>query len=324
MVEPNTAPNTEVESGTEPEVAEGTTSRIFGESEADGQPNATVEGKETTTPAPTTEPTDKATDTPVEQGSGGQKFKVKVDGEEKEISYDELVKGYQLNETIAQRGQKLGAERQANATERTELEALRAEVKAMTQGVTGGVQQTQPQQIPGIDYDMLDEATRQALDAVQATHSQEMAQVNQTLQRISAGIQPMQVEQEYRRIANDLKTANPAHNDFLDKVGEIENAILTLPPERQAEYGTPLGYMNIYKDIKAKEFQAQTPGEAPTPSLVPRTESGTGVPSGVDGEASKRVKLFANAKEASSLKDIRDGRQVDPNAEWAKYFDSVS
>lgn len=325
MGKKNTVPNIEVEPGTEPEVEEGTTSRIFGEPEAEGQPNATVEGKETTTPEPTADPTGTATESPVEQDFSGQKVKVKVDGEEKEITQEELIKGYQLNETIAQRGQKLGAERQTLATERTELEGLRAKVEAMTQGVTGGMQTPPiPQQIPGIDYDMLDETTRQALQVVQTTHSNEMAQLNQTLQQLSIGLQPMQVEQEYRRIDGVLKTENPAYTDFMDRVGEIESAIIALPPERQAEYGTPLGYMNIYKDIKTRELMAQQAGGTPPPSLVPRTESGAGVSSGVDGEASKKAKLFAAAKDASALKDIRDGKQVDPNEKWAQYFDSVS
>lgn len=321
----NTVPNTEVEPSAEPEAVQGTTSRLFDTPVPEGvePPKAAVEGEETATPAPQAGPTDTATEQPAPQEFDGQKVKVKVDGEEREISFEELIKSYQTNTTIAQRGQELGTQRQALADERKGFEELKAKVEAMTQGVPQGAQPTQLQGIPGVDMDMLDETTKNALIAQQANYDAGMAQINQTLQQLSVGLQPMQIEQEHRTIDSILKAENPAFNDYVDKVAEIEMAIMALPVEEQAVHTTRIGYMNIYKGLKVRDLAAQQAGSTETPTLVPRTESGAGVPSGVDGEASKNSKLFANAKESSAIKDIRDGRQVDPNVEWAKYFDAV-
>ena len=321
MVDKNTAPNAEV-SSTEPEGSNGTTERLFGEpkqganpDETTGSPNAAAEGGETPTPTPTSTPTE-----PIKTESlnisdfSGKTVKTKVNGEEKEVSLEELLKGYQISETLTQRGQELGTDRKALADERTQLEELRAKVEGMVQNGVPQVQ-SQPIPIPGVDMDMLDEATKAALLAQQNTHSDEMAKINDTLQQLSVGLQPVQIEQAYKKIDKALRQENKeVYIDFMEKIPEIETAIMAMSVEDQAAHGGPLGYKNIYKDIKLREMTTN-PGNN-VPALVPNVEGGAGVPTGVGGQ-SEAASIRKRAMAASALKDIREGRQDDPLEAWA-------
>lgn len=330
MAKKNTTPNTPVEPSAEVQETEGTTSQLFG---AQNPPEPVVEGgvvegdvvAEPTPVKSVTEPTEKATEYLNTEDFGGQKFKTKIDGVDGEVTVEDLIKSYQTNETIAQRGQELGTQRQALAGERKEFEELKAKVESMVAG--GGGIQTSPSEtnIPQLptDYDMLDEATKNILLTERAQRSQEMAQLNSTIQQLSAGLQPAMIQTEYGVIDKLLKAENSGFDDFMDKVGLVENEILKLPVEQQAEYGSRLGYMNIYKDLKMTEILAANADTPTTPALVPRTEGGTGVPTNADGELSKKSKLFDNAREASRMKDIRDTDTVDPLAKWAQFLDST-
>lgn len=322
MTKKKVSPNTEVEPSAETEAVEGTTERLFGEEpipEGVKEPEAVVEGQKAPTPTePVTDPTETAPQYLNLEDLSGQKVKTKVDGVDGEVTIEELLKSYQTNETISQRGQELGTQRQALAEESKKFEELKAKVEAMATG--SQVVQPQTSQLPA-DFDMLDESTKNILLAQQNTHSQEMAQLNATLQSLSAGLQPTMVQQEYRVIDNLLKAENAElYTDFMDKVGIVESEIIKLPPEQQAEYGTRVGYMSIYKGIKARELQAQNPNNPPEPALIPRIEGGIGSPTGLDGDVSKKADLRKKAMDASALKDIRDGIQPDPVRAWADYM----
>lgn len=324
MADENTAPNAAVPSA-ESEGSESTTERLFGEpkqgvnpDENTGSPNATTEGGETPTPAPAASLTE-----PIKTESlnlsdfSGKTVTTKVNGEEKEVSLEELLKGYQISETLTQRGQELGTERKSLADERTQLEELRAKVEGMVQN---GVPQTQtqPSPIPGVDMDMLDETTKAALLAQQSTQDDKMAQINETLKQLSVGLQPVQIEQEYKKLDKALKLENSEiYTDFMDKIPEIENVILSMSVQDQALHGGPLGYKNIYKDIKLREITAN-PGNN-VAALVPSVEGGAGVPTGAGGESSQKAEQRKRAMAASALKDIREGRQDDPLEAWAPF-----
>ena len=329
MAKKNTTPNPPVEPSAEVQESEGTTSQLFG---AQNPPEPVVEGDiiegdvvaEPTPVKSVTEPTEKATEYLKIEDFSGQKFKTKIDGVDGEVTIEDLIKGHQTNETIAQRGQELGTQRQALAGERKEFEELKAKVESMVAG-GGNVQPTTESQIPTLpaDYDMLDETTKNILLNERAQRSQEMAQLNNTIQQLSVGLQPAMIQTEYGVIDKLLKAENTGFDDFMDKVGLVENEILKLPVEQQAEYGSRLGYMNIYKDLKMTEILAANADTSTTPALVPRTEGGTGVPTNADGELSKKSKLFDNAREASRMKDIRDTDTVDPLSKWAQFLDST-
>jgi hypothetical protein len=326
MTKKNTSPNAEVEPSAETEVAEGTTDRLFGEEpipEGVPEPKAVVEGQKATAPEPVAGPTETAPQYLDLKDLSGQKVKTKVDGVDGEVTIEELLKSYQTNETISQRGQELGTQRQALAGERKELDELKAKVEGMVN--QGQVAQTvQASQLPA-DFDMLDEATKNILLAQQETHSNQMAEVTRTMQSLTASLQPLQVEQEFKAIDGILKTEkNPngesIYTDFMGRIGEVESAIMALPVERQAEYSTRLGYMNIYKDIKAREWQGANSGTPPEAALIPRIEGGAGAPTGLDGDASKLATLRKKAMDASALKDVREGIQPDPVRAWADYM----
>lgn len=323
----NTSPNAKVEPSAEIEADTGTTNQLFGGEapavpEVKGEPNAVVEGQEAVAQETKGDPTE--TEYLNIEDFGNKKVKTKVDGVEEEVSFDELLKGYQLNKTLSEKGQKLGLDRQTMATERKSLEELRAKVEGLASG-----QQVAPQATPSlsnVDFDMMDESTRNAFIAQDAKNTEAMAAISQQLQQLSVGLQPIQLEQGYRQMDAALKSENPAYSDFMSKTAEIEAFIISLPVERQAEYGTPLGYMSVYKDIKNRELLAQVsnPGNE-NPSLVPRTESGGGSSTGVSaGELSESKKLFAEAKDASIMKDIRDYHTVDPLAKWGAVLDNMA
>lgn len=64
-----------------------------------------------------------------EDSSKEQTYTVKVDGEEREVSYDDLIKAYQIDGTAQKRLQEASELRRAVEEERTELQNLRAEIE---------------------------------------------------------------------------------------------------------------------------------------------------------------------------------------------------
>lgn len=309
---------TEVTEPTTPE--EGTSARIFAHRNQPEVPEvkeaAPVEAKE----APKTEDDKTATHEYLStEDFGGKMVKTKINGEDGEVSFDELLKGYQTNKSLSQRGQELGAERTANAAERTRLDELQAKVE----GMVGQTQNAAPATItPNLDLSMLDEDTQRAIMAERAQNSSQIDQLTQSVQALSASMLPVQVQNEHKRIGNILKTENPAFDDYESMIGEIEAQIFSQPVEMQAQFGTPEAYMSIYKTLKFNDLQkgGGTMQETNNTTRLVSIEGGGGVPTGVNATESEQKALFQKAQAASSLNDIREGIQVDPIAAWAEVY----
>jgi len=111
----------------------------------------------------------------------------------------------------------------------------------------------------------------------------------------------------------------------MDKIPEIENAILSMTVQEQAVSGTPLGYKNVYKDIKFRELTAAQNADPNNeePALISSIESGAGVSTGVKPGDATAAEKRKRAMNASALHDIREGRQDDPLEAWADVINDM-
>lgn len=241
----------------------------------------------------------------------GKKVKTKIDGIDGEVSLEELVKGYQTNKHLSQRGQELGAQRLAITEQQKRIDETLAKVEG------GTIPQAQIPTAPlGFDPEMLDDTSKAAF-AMQANQIQALTD---TVNTFATSMQGVQVDQQLKQIDSVLKAENPEFHDFMAKIPEIENAILSMAPEMQAEYGTSVGYMNIYKSLKFQEVQGGKSGvdERATVTLTP-IESGSGLATGADtSNNAEYQKQFGNLKDAAARQDIRDWNGGNPLEEAAK------
>lgn len=251
----------------------------------------------------TAKPTDEATEPVLDLDKfKGYKVKAKVDGQEEEVTLEALLKSYQTDKTISQRGQQLGAERRALADERKRVDEAIAKIEAMANPAQN---RNTAQQSDGFEY--MDETTKAYFSVKEAEHKKEIERLNATLNDLSASLMPIRVQNEYNAIASVLKSRNPAYDDFMSKVGEIENTILSMPKTEQASFATPEGMMIIYQDLKFRESQRPANQSVRVTQVEGGTNTGTGVRVSNSEQLKSTFKAFkeANARPTINSDDAR-------------------
>lgn len=314
------AENAEVEGSTveeTPEAAnqatEGTTTDLFGKDfDGDGNrvkeaPKAEVKTEETVVPEVKV---DESNDFLNLDEIGDRKLKTKIDGKEGEITVKEALKGYQTDKSLSQKGQELGAQRQALTAQQTQIEEGLAQIKAFQ-----GQPQAPMASVPEYNPENLDDDTK----AVFASLTSQIQAQNDTITNLANSMQGVQLEQQYKQIDSMLRAEDPIFNDFMSKIGEVESAIMNMSPEMQVQYGTPVGYKDVYKSIKIKEIQA-SPSQTNEVKVTP-IESGGGVATGAEAASNSAYQnQMAKLKDSAARQDIRDWAGGDPVEEAAKLF----
>lgn len=217
---------------------------------------------------------------------GNKKVKVKVDGVETEVTFKELLKGFQLERHLTQKGQLLGEK------ERT----LREWEQSLTSKVT-----TPATASPS------DDPLQEVVEPYVKPLKQEIEDLKKVVKELRGTTQPLEYQQNLKRVDNHLRKSG--YDDFMSYVPEIEQAILAMPIEEQVEYDNPAAFMNLYKDFKIRDLKTPSkpkgnPDERPQPKVSKiSVESGSGSDAVVDDVAVKDKTLFDKAVASGKTED---------------------
>lgn len=262
--------NTTIENNAEENpVKVGTTSALFGE-ESISQPAAPVEqpavpeekkeivqqsGK--TQDQPQTEEL-YLEDILAKQGVPLDKVKsrIKVDGKEEVVSFEEFRKRVQLKEHLDRAGQELGRQRREFLEMRKGTEKERPQISQVPER-----SDLEQQNVPSYSDPTIEELKREI----------------ESLKAYTAGLNPVIFNINRQKVSNDLKAEG--FEDFLDYIPTMEVELSKVTdPALQAFYDTEEGSKVFYKQLKAKEFldaskkkseepQKSAPMERPRPPV---------------------------------------------------------
>jgi hypothetical protein len=211
---------------------------------------------------------------------------VKVDGEEMEVTFKDLLKGFQLERHLTKKGQALGEK------ERT----LRELEQALTDKVTTPIQASPA-----------DDPLLEVVDPYVKPLKQEIEDLKKVVKELKGTTQPIEYQQNLKRVDSHLRKSG--YDDFMSYVPEIEQAILAMPIEEQVEYDNPQAFMNLYKDFKIRDLKTPSkpkgnPDERPKPKVSKiDVESGSGSDAVADDISIKDKALFDKAVETGRTED---------------------
>lgn len=259
------------------------TSRLFPEATpiTENVPHGTIEDVPTPTPppapapeapaAPPAQPPAAPTPTPAPSASDDTfledllaksnipmdkvKVRLKVDGVEQVMSYEEAKKRVQLQEHLNLAGQKLGEDRRVFAEERKKFQEELRTVPNL------GAPRVPPPGEPTPE-DLANPLVRTLYDRVTM------------LEGRMQGLDPVVFDTNRQRVANELKAQG--FPDFLEYIPKIEAHIATLKDPRYIEYyDTEVGSKALYHELKSRDLMEQMakanrpPAPAPVPSAAP-------------------------------------------------------
>ena len=248
-----------------------------------------VGAKEDEAAKPDTEKTPEVEDFLDTEQIGNKKVRVKVDGVEMDVTFKDLMRGYQTEQHLTKKGQKLGEKERS--------------LKEIEQSLVTRV--STPQTIiPSGEPDPIAEVVNPYVTPLK----QEIADLKKTVTELKGATQPLEYQQNLKRVDNYLK--GKGYEDFMQYVPEIEQIILGLPVEEQVEYDNPLSFMNLYKDFKIRDLKKQPKDAKPLPDERPKpkvseikVESSTGSIVTTDEKAVKDKSLFDKAVESGKTED---------------------
>jgi hypothetical protein len=165
-----------------------------------------------------------------------EKFTVKVNGEELEVTKEELLRGYQREADYTRKTQKLAEERRLVESE---FQQVRAEREQYAQ-VLGQLQQRLQEMNPGEpDWERL-EAEDPIEYARQWTHHQRRAQQQAAIQAEQARLQQLQQEESRKQVLELLKKEAEAVREKIPEWKSPEKA--KADGKALLEYGQSLGF----------------------------------------------------------------------------------
>lgn len=183
------------------------------------------------------------------------KVRLKVDGVEQVMSYEEAKKRVQLQEHLNLAGQKLGEDRRALAEERKKLQEAQRAVPNL------GVQNAPTLGEPTPE-ELANPLVRTLYDRVTM------------LEGRMQGLDPVVFDTNRQRVASELKAQG--FPDFLDYIPKIEAHIATLKDPRYIEYyDTEVGSKALYHELKSRDLMEQMdkanrpPAPAPAAPVPP-------------------------------------------------------
>ena len=230
-----------------------------------------------------------------------QMYKVKVDGIETEVDADELVKGYQTQKALSQRGQKL-------ADERREFESLR----------TNPVPEAPKDPIPTAEnlLEGDDEYYKEFISPYVNPLKEQIKKLSTQLEDVQSEMRPARYNTVQDEIEQEMKTAG--FDDYKEKLPEIELAVQGMSKERQGVYNNKDGFVSIFKSMKLDELK-NAKNIAPTKVITDDDKrakpdvdvmDGGVTPSNADDSSTAHSQAFQKANESGDWQD------------WAKVLDA--
>jgi hypothetical protein len=179
------------------------------------------------------------------------KVRLKVDGVDQVMSYEEAKMRVQLKEHLNLAGAKLGEDRRAIAEERKKFQEEQRTVPNL--GVPRAPTPGEP-----TPEDLANPLVRTLYDEVMM------------LKGRMQGLDPVVFDTNRQRVANELKAQG--FPDFLDYIPKIEAHIATVKDPRYIEYyDSEVGSKALYHELKSRDLMEQMAkaNRPPTPAPVP-------------------------------------------------------
>lgn len=228
---------------------------------------------------------------------GTKKVKVKVDGQEAEVLLSDVVRGYQTDRHLTQKGQKLAEERKKWEQERTAAAPPKPAEPAVNK--------------PGDD--VKDPELQKVLEPFLKPYQEQIKTLVKELETLKPALQPIQLEQNLEKEDNYWKERGVPGFKEVFKSGELKKLAIELKPDAFWEYDNPEGVKELFTIYMARQAKAKaTPQGTPTPAKpedkgnkapeVPDVEPGSGAPS-VSEDASSEVKEALKQYKANPNRD---------------------
>lgn len=221
-----------------------------------------------------------------------KKVKLKVGGQDSELTISDLIRKVQTDQYLTQKGQKL-------AEEYRQLQALKAERE---QPKAQAPQATLPD----------DDFTREYIKPFAEQQNGTIEALKAELEGLKTIVAPVQYQNNLTKLDAEMKAQG--YDDFLKYENEIKNRIYEMPVEQQVAFDTPAGFVSLYKDIKLAEYrealsksktETKLPDQRPKPKLV-SVESGGGTPTGNDDTLSLYKAAFQKAQQSGRTQDWQE------------------
>lgn len=217
-------------------------------------------------------------------------IKTKVDGEERDVEAKDVLRSYQTDRYLTQRGQQLAEE-----------------YKQLEKAKDGLITQSKPEVTAGTEDEYVTDPLLETSTPEVAVLKQEVEMLKNNLSSISATMAPTVYEQSMKAIDAHLK--GQGYDDFMEFRPGIESYFNTLTVEQRAAL-IEGDVINKYKDLKIAKMiktQVETASkpaeERPAPTVV-NINSGGGRPSGADEDDAKYAKALAKAQETGNFTEV--------------------
>lgn len=225
------------------------------------------------------------------------KVRIKVDGKEEVLSYEEAKKRVQLKEHLNLAGQQLGVERRTVAEERKKW----SEEQRSAQ-FPGAQRQPVPtnEQIP-----VSDPLIAQLIDKVNMLESRQQ------------GLDPVIFDVNRQRVAGELKSQG--FPDFLDYIPKMEAHISALKDQNAIQYyDTEIGSKALYHELKNRDLMEQMQrAQRPTPP-APMPQKVTSSP-----EHAPIIVIDGGSQPSQAGLDNYDAKYQEKLSRWQKTRDPV-
>ncbi|MDP2672059.1 MAG: hypothetical protein Q8O68_00935 [Candidatus Daviesbacteria bacterium] len=221
------------------------------------------------------------------QEFGDAIFKTKVDGVEFDIPVKDVVRAYQTDRYLTQKGQRL-------AEEARRIEEQKASSK------TSSTPEPKIEE-DGLYTELIKPHTEQLSKQI-LTLSEQVKQMQENERMVAVELAPARYEKVMTNIDSQLK--KEGLDDFKQKLPEIEKIMLAMPPDKMAEYDNPPGFEYLYRKIKLNELvqKERTSTTTAKPKIIPIESSSS--PSNVNTEGNDRNKEFMKAKKTGDWADF--------------------
>lgn len=272
----------------EPQEGETTSMRLF----PDFKPEEQIDKSESTEPssqAPAQNAAQQQEDIFDIEQIKGKKFKAVIGGEEKIVPIEELVKGYQTDQYLSQKGSKLYEERKALAEERQKLEQIRSQRDNV-----------------GREFDQPNYQN----DELIQTMDKRLSMIEKNINHIAKASEQAVFETNRKMLISELKHEGAA--DIEEYLPKIQNYIVDLKDDRAVQFydtvegGKALYYMMKNKDLqeRLKSIESKQSGQTVSKPPIVKIDIGSSAGSaGIDNQSAKLEEAILRAKRTRNTDD---------------------
>lgn len=231
---------------------------------------------------------------------GDSMVRTKVNGVETDVKLKDLVKGYQTDSYLTQKGQKLASDRKA----------LESRIEALEKRPA---QEQEAEEISEEDAWVLGKIKPELdkRDEIIANLQKELSGLQESTR--DAAYESMLVRADKTiKGKKSREDGSPVFDDFRSYVPKIENFISSLPEDQQSFMLNDMGYISVYNEMKMSDLVTgkaeveKKPAETrqkPKLKKIPVVESGTGTPTGANDEDASYRKAFDKASKSGTTED---------------------